>query len=257
MSTFKITAIFIVVLAGLIGGAYPLLSKHQQMDSRSFSLSLAFTAGIFLAVGLIHMLPEANQLFAEIDPTLTFPLATLIAMGMFFLLLFLEHLATGLHQHNRSHDFTTPTIIVFILAIMLSIHSLFMGVSLGIATNKATILVIFIAIIAHKTLASFALATQLHFSALNKKSAIITFAFFVLMTPLGILLGDDLQHTLSGNHILFYTAIFFSLSAGTFLYMGTLHGLERSPLIKLCCNMKEFTVMLSGFVMMTLVHLYT
>ena len=75
------------------------------------------------------------------------------------------------------------------------------------------------------------------------------------MTPVGIFGGDWLLATTQHDSLL--TPIFSSLAAGTFLYIGTLHGLERASLIRHCCNMKEFFFMLAGFMVMAIVAIWT
>lgn len=38
--------------------------------------------------------------------------------------------------------------------------------------------------------------------------------------------------------------------------MGTLHGLERSILIKDCCNTKQYTFVIIGFALMAIVAIW-
>lgn len=96
------------------------------------------------------------------------------------MLLLLEHISISLAQKAN----TSLTTVVWLSAIMLSIHALFEGAAVGVAINFATPFVIVLAILAHKGAESFALATHLNSS--SKLSAVIrwsTFIFFVLMTP--------------------------------------------------------------------------
>ena len=75
------------------------------------------------------------------------------------------------------------------------------------------------------------------------------------MTPLGIVLGDLVNQATDSYHLL--TPIFSALAAGTFLYIGTLHGLRRATMIERCCNMREFSFMILGFAIMAVVAIWT
>ena len=46
-------------------------------------------------------------------------------------------------------------------------------------------------------------------------------------------------------------------SAGTFLYLGTLHGLSRAVMVQQCCNLKQYTFVIIGFSLMAIVAIWT
>src|SRR5262249_8424204 len=144
--------------------------------------------------------------------------------------------------------------ISILAVIILSLHSLFEGTAIGLSNHFLTASMIFIAVIAHKSAAGFALAIQLKRSNLNQTNKIAGFGLFTLMTTLGIFMGYSIL--LISNSINILIPTFNALAAGTFLYIGTLHGLERATLIKHCCNLKEFLVMLYGFALMACVALW-
>jgi hypothetical protein len=75
------------------------------------------------------------------------------------------------------------------------------------------------------------------------------------MTPLGILLGTMATTALNFHPVL--APIFSSLAAGTFLYLGTLHGLEKATLIQQCCDLKRFFFVILGFSIMAIVAIFT
>ena len=124
---------------------------------------------------------------------------------------------------------------------MMSFHSLFEGIALGLREKMSLAVIVFIAIIAHKWVESFSLSLQITKNYISKGFGLFLFIIYVLMTPLGILLEP----------------IFSSLAAGTFLYIGTLHGLTRSVLIEKCCNFKEFTFVVVGFAIMAIVVIWS
>ena len=238
--TFKIFAAVIIFLIALISGLWPFLKKTAK--DLDFPFGESFAAGIFLGAGLLHMLPDAAREFFHAG--YHYPIAYLMAAGGFLLLLFLEHLNHAIKTH-----------IALLTLLMLSIHSLLEGAAVGLSQDFLTSFMIFIAIIAHKGAASFALSINLNRSSLPRVLTWTGFAFFALMTPLGIFAGDWVTTATQVNALL--TPTFTALAAGTFLYIGTLHGLDRAILIRHCCNIKEFLIMLVGFSLMAIVALWT
>jgi hypothetical protein len=69
------------------------------------------------------------------------------------------------------------------------------------------------------------------------------------MTPLGIILGYHYRHL----DLDLYSPVCLAISAGTFLYFGTLHGLERCVMVQRCCNLKHYSYVILGFLFMAVV----
>jgi len=114
---------------------------------------------------------------------------------------------------------------------------------------------IFFAIMAHKGTAAFALALAMVRSTLTRTQTYALFGFFVLATPLGILVGADVHLYLTGLAGLVTKATILSLAAGVFLFMATLHEMKHSPIIIHCCTLPGFGLMLVGLVITALVRL--
>ena len=72
------------------------------------------------------------------------------------------------------------------------------------------------------------------------------------MTPVGIYLGSE---ALFVGHSSLLVPIFNSLAAGTFLYIGILHGLERESEAS-SHNVKEFAIMFLGFMIMAIIAVW-
>jgi zinc transporter 1/2/3 len=250
--SFKILAALIILLITVLGGIWPFLKKANVQQGVApifdFPMGESLAVGIFLGAGLLHMLPDAAHDFYQAGYSYPFPF--LIAALGFLLLLSLEHISNSLKEHGN----TLLSSVALLTATMLSIHSLLEGAAVGIAGNFATMIIIFIAIIAHKGAASFALATHLNRSRLSFPLIFFAFSFFALMTPIGIFVGSWVNAA-SSTHVLL-TPIFSALAAGTFLYIGTLHGLDRAILIKHCGNRREFSLMILGFTVMATVALW-
>lgn len=243
-----------IFAAALAGGGAPFVKRREALSDQGFPLGEAFAVGVFLALALIIMLPAGLHLVGKAWPGWDYPIAALIAASAFIGLLLVEHYS----QHLRPRpgpgamQRTSPAIPV-IMTIMIAAPSFFLGAALGISSG-ASAWMIFIAILAHKSSAGFALALKMVRSDLRWGLALALFGLFALSTPLGILVGDDLQHILTGPRAAPVKGVILSLAAGTFLYMGTLHEMRHAPLIKDCAKVKGFLSMLSGFGLTALVR---
>lgn len=244
----KIISIVLIFITAVAAGIYPFFKKWRSGVS-DFPMGQALASGVFLGAGLIHMLGDSSANFAALHTD--YPFAFLIAGVTFLVFLALEHIGREFYEHKGANA-NSFAVIAFV---MLSIHSLFAGAALGLSDNLAVVLVLLLAILAHKWAASFALATQIAKSHLGKKAGLIMFTIFSVMTPLGIYMGDLVSTTLS-NHA-FIEPIFNAIAAGTFLYLGTLHGLARSFMIDKCCNLKNFMYVIVGFALMAVVAIWT
>lgn len=265
-------SIFITIL---LAGWYPLKKKLSTDKHQDIGISDSLATGIFLGAALLHMLPEASTMFHELG--YHYPFATLITGSVFLLFLWFEHLGKELYAHNtehthkkihnhshnhshshshaiHSHNCPSSTPFALVAWVMLSVHSLVLGSVLGFAHDFAFMLMIFLAIISHKWAESFAIAIQLYKSNLSQHIQKILFLFFALMSPLGAFIGWFWGSEVSINTI--FNPILIATSAGTFLYLGTLHGLERCVLVARCCNLRDFSYVILGFLFMGLVAAY-
>ena len=74
------------------------------------------------------------------------------------------------------------------------------------------------------------------------------------MTPIGIFIGWYFDRGVETNSL--FDPILLAASAGTFLYLGTLHGLERCVMVERCCNLRDFSFVIIGFLLMAAVATY-
>ena len=246
----------IILLTTLIAAWAPFYRRIKNNTAGEFPIGEALACGVFLGAGLIHMLADANEQFQAIG--IDYPMAFLLSGFTFLFLLLLEHIGTEvqhLHHHNNNSSNDSTKAIAILSVFMLSIHSLLAGTALGITSNIVDITVVFIAIIAHKWAASFALAIQINKTNLLLINKIILFAIFASMVPLGIFSGIHIAHVTEHASLLLPT--FNALASGTFLYIGTLHGLQRAVMVQKCCNLKEFFFVIIGFCLMAVVALWT
>lgn len=249
LDTFKILSVVLIFVVTLLAGLYPFIRKFKTTKPLESPAAEALAAGVFLGAGLIHMLGDASQSF--LSQGIEYPIAFVLAGGVFLLLLWFEHLGRRLYEHGGSDS---PTFSILAMVI-LSIHSLLAGTVLGLSGSITMMVMILIAILAHKWAASFSLAVQLSKSRMSLRKAIMLFAVFTLMLPLGVGLGSSILKYTENYPLL--EPIFYSLAAGTFLYLGTLHGLKQSMMVDKCCDLKNFTFVVIGFVLMAIVAIWT
>jgi len=97
----------------MITGSLPLRWERFRKSSKLISLASAFSGGLFLAVGILHLLPEASGKFEdywETQPEIEgdrFPWPNFICVACFALILFIEKVLfasfTGDHDHGHGH----------------------------------------------------------------------------------------------------------------------------------------------------------
>ena len=107
----KIAFIVVCFLEGMIGGLVPTWVEGCKSNPAVFGIANAFAAGVFLAIALLHMLPE------EIDDWKkyrgkdeVFPLPELLAFAGYSIILIFDKVAFDSHAmfeedgHGHAHD---------------------------------------------------------------------------------------------------------------------------------------------------------
>jgi zinc transporter ZupT len=244
----KILFGFCTLIVILLAGWYPFKKRLRKDEHVDFPIGETLATGVFLGAALLHMLPEASGLFRAMG--YDYPFAFIITGLVFLLFLWFEHLGKEIYHHQKAEH---PSFAIIAWA-MLSIHSVMLGAALGLAQYDSMIIVLFLAIITHKWAESFAIAVQLNKSSMTAKQNAVFFILFSLMTPLGIYLGWYFGQGIETHSLM--DPILMAASAGTFLYLGTLHGLERCVMVERCCNLRAFSYVIIGFLLMAMVAAY-
>lgn len=224
-------AILAVSLLGLGWAA-----RWNRGAGRGQGLANAFAAGIFLGTGLLHFAVEAQRSWEAVGSA--YPWAGLLALSAFMALLFVEHVALsdaahsmvhahslGAHEHHRQEAFSaakTGKGLGVLLA--LSLHSFLAGLALGVAHDLTRVSLAATGILAHKLTEGFALGTVLGTDLPARRARLAGWGFAVA-TPIGILLGAVALSPMAKSGGVF-AAVFSSLAAGTFLYIGAFDLLQ-------------------------------
>jgi len=231
MIGLKLLLLLAVLAAGALGGALPLSRGGEVRAGRFLSWGNALTAGVFLGTGLIHMLPDAVEAWTKLG--WHYPMAFLLAALAFVMMLLFEHVLLPEHAHEAVHApsserFGPPgdpgrgSLTAYAVLTALSVHSLLAGLALGVVPDLAGALVIFLAILAHKSTEGFALGVSLVRNAMPRRRAWGLLAIFAVATPLGGLAGAAFGAQVEGPTRLVLEATFLALAAGTFAYVATL-----------------------------------
>lgn len=247
-TTLKLFFALSISMTILMAGWYPFKKRLRDGEHVDFPLGETLATGVFLGAALLHMLPESTHLFNQLG--YQYPLAYLITGVVFLMFLWFEHLGKELYHHQES---THPAFAI-LAWIMLSVHSLVLGTALGFSHEYPIMIMLYFAIITHKWAESFAIAIQLNKSSLRPHQSLLLFLVFMLMTPLGIYLGWYFDHGVEKQSV--FSPVLIAASAGTFLYLGTLHGLERCVMVQRCCNLRDFSFVIVGFLLMASVAAY-
>lgn len=240
MSLIELKVIFSVAVF-ITGGAGVLLPWVLEGDAtreRFMAWGDIFAGGVLAGAGLVHLLSGGVDAFRAIAPGLTYPLAYVLAGAGFLLILLIEAvivadpdpMVSPLHCGSRgaSHEIGPHAHAgeahssAFILLLVLSVHSIIVGMALGAQSSLSAALIVFAAIMAHKAVAGFALGVSYRRAGFSVRRTSPAATFFSGMTPLGILAGTTIDALFSPGGRQLFEAIFDSAGAGTFLYIATL-----------------------------------
>jgi solute carrier family 39 (zinc transporter), member 1/2/3 len=246
---YKIFAALLIFLLSMLSVIYPLRYKTQTSHVETFELGEALASGIFLGVAFLHMLPNAIHSFQQLYPTLSYPVAETICLMGFLLLLFLERISIAFAVSSIA-------VIPYILALILIIHSLTEGAALGIGNSFTEASIIFLAIVAHKGSASFALCVTLMRYQLSLLRILFIITLFALMTPLGIGLGTSFIYFNQTANATIIAATFNAFAAGTFLYIAALHHIRFHQREEKAEALMEFSFLTLGLIIMAIVAFF-
>ncbi|KAI3812564.1 hypothetical protein L1987_17275 [Smallanthus sonchifolius] len=113
----KIVAIASILLAGIIGVAVPLVGKKWRIlrpDSGFFFSTKAFAAGVILATGFVHILPDATSALSNPClpkfPWSSFPFSGFIAMMAALVTLLVDFISTQYYEGKQEKHIQTSGI---------------------------------------------------------------------------------------------------------------------------------------------------
>lgn len=156
------------------------------------------------------------------------------------------------HQHHHFHGMVkTNPILALVVLIALSFHSIMEGMGIGAASHDAWD--ILIAVLAHKSLAAFALALEFLHHEASPRQMMASIGAFSLMTPLGILLGSLL---VDATHETPASGVCSALAGGTFLYVAIMEIIPQE-LQDPCHLVPKCSALVAGYCAMGMLSIWT
>jgi zinc transporter 1/2/3 len=221
--TVKFLSAFAIIAVGLFGGAIPIMARRFENSRRFFSLGNAFAGGVFLGAGFIHLLPDGTE---KLRAYSSYPIAGVLATVGLALLLLIDRVIFSHHDLEDS-DGTEASTYPYVLTVILSVHSIIAGISLGLESHVSTTVVILLAILFHKGSAAFALMVGLHSGGMSVAQQKKILSLFVFTTPLGLLIGTLASAVVQGDVATLLEGSFDALAAGTFIYVAVLDIIDE------------------------------
>ncbi|KAK1286339.1 Zinc transporter 3 [Acorus calamus] len=261
----KSLAIFSLLISGAMGVVVPQLGRTcdaLRPEGDLFIFVKAFAAGVILATGLIHILPEAFEHLTssclDAHPWHEFPVAGFVAMISAIVTLIMDTAATGyytrLHANNtrsprvaetdntvfmptleRSHvhgpeaangsgdtGSTAELIRHRMLELGMLIHSVIIGVSLGVSQSPSTIKPLIAALSFHQFFEGIGLGGSIVQARFTTSTTAIMSSFFAFTTPAGITIGIVAASSYNENSptALIIEGLLNAASAGVLIYMA-------------------------------------
>ncbi|KAK6154555.1 hypothetical protein DH2020_008803 [Rehmannia glutinosa] len=238
---FKLAAIGSVLTAGGLGVSLPLLGRRFEIlrpENDMFFMIKAFAAGVILATGFIHILPDAFKSLAspclEKNPWGKFPFSGFIAMTASIGTLVVDTVATSYYKNahfektkrvnvggrtGRRRRFSMLAMCTCIrmlhmatlmgwapsrqmgpvLELGIVVHSVIIGISLGAAQSPDTIKPLLIALSFHQFFEGMGLGGCISQAKFESLTTTIMTLFFSLTTPVGIGVGIGISSVYKEN----------------------------------------------------------
>lgn len=279
----KLWASAVLFLLTFVSGLVPVWISQRSgglLSPRVISLGNCLTAGIFLTMGISHVLAEAAE--DESNAGDSWGLGGRVHLHLFMLAFILVlgiecFLAKDIgferkeseksyelkllggseksdkkksgHDHFDSCEKKDYTSFILLAAAM-SLHSTSTGMALGVQTEKGSAITLLIAIASHKSIETCALAFSLLRNVDSLARRLLIIFGYSLLSPIGIILGAQL----SSDKPFFQMSI-KSISAGTLFYIAGVEivseefGEEEATLEKYCGLFAGMLIMVSSAVL--------
>lgn len=186
------------ILSVILGYSVVLILKPKQ--PKHLKLLLAFSGAFLLSVTVFDFLPEVFSMQNK-------RIGLFIMIGI-LLQIILEFFSKGA-EHGHVHISKTSTNFPWLLFISLSIHSVLEGLPIEGHNH------LLYGIIIHKLPIAIILSTFFLKSSLSKLQSFAFLVLFALMTPIGVVLSQQLE---------FFETYYYEISAlviGIFLHIST------------------------------------
>jgi len=210
----------------LLGVLLVLLLKPNK---KVVQLLLAFSGAYLLSVTILHLLPDV---YGHAENTKMIGMCILLGI---ILQSVLESFSKGA-EHGHIHVHTDGKTFPTLLFVSLSLHAFSEGLPIHHAGEN-----LLWAIVVHKVPIAVVLTSFLITAKFSKAKTITFLVIFGLMSPLGVLLSEEMM--LFEEHIMEITAIII----GVFLHISTIILFESTENHKF--NLQKFLAILAGILL--------
>ncbi|KAJ1376056.1 Zinc/iron permease [Sesbania bispinosa] len=244
-----------ILIASLIGVCLPILTKNSSYlnpENNFYFLVKAFAAGVILATGFIHILPDAFEALTSPcigeKPWGMFPFSGFVAMIAAIGTLIMEALVMGYHKRSEirkaqplnedeeahvhslalasetldSPDLLRYSIVSQILELGIVLHSIILGISLGVSESPNTIKPLVAVLSFHQCFEGMGLGGCISQAQFKYYKVAIMVLFFCLIFPIGIVIGIGISNIYHENSpkALIVEGVLLSASAGILINMA-------------------------------------
>lgn len=160
---------------------------------------------------------------------------------------------SGGHSHAHAIPSSVSSATAIVLFVALSFHSIMEGIAVGLSTSHAALYGLLIALLSHKVVDTFSLGAVIVaaakssgslYSASFKTHFFVQIAAFSLSTPIGILIGTALGHSLPAAA----SGCVLSATAGTFLYVALVEMIAKE--FESSVSVSKCAAIVAGYVFM-------
>ncbi|KAG6635652.1 hypothetical protein CIPAW_11G058100 [Carya illinoinensis] len=233
---YKLGSIACILVASAIGVCIPLLGKKfpaLSPENDIFFMIKAFAAGVILATGFIHILPDAFDKLTspclDQNPWGNFPFTGFFTMVSAIGTLMVDTYATNYYERshfnkqvNADEERSGSEHAGHVLELGIVFHSVIIGVDMGASQSVGTIKPLLVALSFHQFFEGIGLGGCISQAKFKSRSAAIMATFFSVTTPLGIAIGIGISSTYKDNSqtALIVEGSFNALAAGILIYMA-------------------------------------
>lgn len=240
-----------IFLMALLCGLLPMMLAERKHTFLFYGES--FAGGVLLGAGFLHLLADSLHHFAKLDVPIDYTYVMAVAAFTIFSLRFVED---GLSGFFHSKQVATKSWVAYLLVLLLSIHSVIAGAAIGISQSWLDVMVIGMAIFAHKGAAAFAMVVNMQRHQLSRGMMWRLLILFSFMTPLGMAIAGSTIPWLDSSTGQILEANFEAIAAGTFIYIATQYTCERIPCGHTLSHLTHLIMFAIGLLLMTIVAMW-
>ncbi|OAY45717.1 zinc transporter 1 [Manihot esculenta] len=269
---YKLVAISSILIASALGVTIPICGKKISSlnpEKSFFFLIKAFSAGVILSTGFVHIFPDAYESLTspclKEKPWGEFPFSGFVAMVSAVMTMMIDSFATSYYRrlhfekalpvsgneemerkheghvhvhthasHGHAHgsaliaDASSTSshfrhrIVSQVLELGILVHSVIIGISLGVSESINTIKPLIAALTFHQFFEGMGLGGCISQAKFKAQSMVVMVIFYSLTTPIGIGIGMGITQSYNENSptALIVEGVLNSAAAGILIYMA-------------------------------------